>query len=102
MQSFQKRAVELRLSKIHFYFLQDFIGLPKLAIIALKGFDPIPFGSRHTITPNAVRFCASNPRPKRISPTTDLGRNRFDRSRLAVKFVLMLEYHQNSTVAHLW
>ena len=46
--------------------------------------------------------CATNPRLTRIRPTTDLGRNRFDRSRLVVKFALMLEYQPNSTVAHLW
>ena len=58
--------------------------MPKLAVLALQSFDPVAFGGRHTITSTAVRLSTPNPRPKRIRPTTNLSRNRFDRSRLAI------------------
>ena len=74
--------------------------MPELAVLALQSFDPVTFGGRHTITSTAVRLSTPNPRPKRIRPTTNLRRNRFDRSRLAIKFILMLEHHPHSPLAH--
>lgn len=48
----------------------------------------------------ASLFRAADLRPKRIRQAANLGCNRFDRSRQAVKFALVLEYDLHITFAH--
>ena len=66
------------------------IGLSKLAALTLQSLDPIPFSGRHAITSTAISIGTLDPRTKRIRSTTDLGCNRFDRSRLALKFAFAI------------
>jgi len=71
-----------------------------LAVHSFQRFDTIPFSGRYAITSTDVSLRTPNPGTKRIRPTTDLGCNRSDRSRLTVKFALMVEHHPHGTFTH--
>ncbi len=79
---------------------QDFVSLPELPVFAFQRFTSISVNSGFPVSLTAVRLSASNPIPKRIRSTANLGRNRFDRSVLGFKCAVMFQHHPYSPFAH--
>src|SRR6476659_9467852 len=90
-------AVELRRRKISACLAQDLVGLPKLAVLPLKGLQLVGHVGRNAGSPPAIDLGLLDPVMQRLWRAADLGCNRCHRRPARGVIARMIQDHPDRT-----